>query len=154
MWPEPLTARAVPTGRHSGDVFVVDAQRNPVAVVSCAHNAAAGWGVFGEMRILDDSGGPRQRVRALVLLVREALRYADQIGVSHVRTEAPARLEAFAARMCGLTPERPSPNRRTFVGELHAARSTALAVSDDSGRLRDITPEQEEEIDGAISVRR
>ena len=135
-------------------MIALDGAGRTVASVPCAHNAAAGWGVFGEMRVVAEDGGPRQRVRALVLLVREALRYAEQIGVTHVRTEAPARLELFAARMCGLTPERPSPDRRTFTGELHVARTAALAASDDTGNLRDITPEQEEEIDGAISVRR
>jgi hypothetical protein len=135
-------------------VIAVDGDGRTVAVVTCAHNAAAGWGVFGEMRIVADDGGPRQRVRALVLLVREALRYAEQIGVSHVGTEAPARLEVFAACMCGLATERPSVGRRIFVGELQAVRTAALAASDTDGRLRDITPEQEEEIDGAVRLRR
>jgi hypothetical protein len=154
MWPEPLTARTVPTGRFTVDVVAVAGDGRTVAVVSCAHNAAAGWGIFGEMRIVADDGGPRQRVRALVLLVREALRYAEQIAVTHVRTEAPSRLEAFAARMCGIAPDRPSPERRTFAGELQAARTAALAASDADGRLRDITPEGEEEIDGAVRLRR
>ena len=42
--------------------------------------------------------------------------------------------------MCGLIPERPSTERRTFTGELHAGRTAALAASDDTGRLRDISP--------------
>lgn len=154
MWPEPLTARAVPTGRYSVDVIAVAGDGRTVAAVPCAHNAAAGWGVFGEMRILDSGGAPRQRVRALALLVREALSYAGELGITHVRTETPARLEAFAARMCGLAPQPLPGGRRVFSGELQAARTAALAASDGEGRLRGITPEEEEEIDGAVRLRR
>jgi hypothetical protein len=93
-----------------------------------------------------------QRQRALVLLVREALRYAESIGVRQVRTEAPERLVAFAARMCGFEGER-AGDRRTFAGALYAARSAALAVSDEQGRLHGAGGVEEEAEDAAVDVR-
>ena len=156
MWAEPLTVSTRRTDTHTVAVTVHDAAGVPVAAVLCAHNARAGFGAFGEMRVLDDRGGPKQTRRALVLLVREALRYADALGITRVRTEAPERLEPFASRMCGLSAER-AGNRRLYEGELHAARTVALSVSGDDGSLRALTPEEEalleRTIDGAIDLR-
>ena len=106
------------------DVFVF------LAVMLSASTASAqpASGVFGEMRVLDASGAPRQTARALVLLVREALRYADSIGVRRVETEAPPRLRAFAARMCGL-----AHDNGVFAGDLQDVRSHNLRVTDANG---------------------
>jgi hypothetical protein len=112
MWPEPLTA--------------------PVARVRCAHGTQVPCGIFGEMKIVDDRGAPRQRARALVLLVQEALRYAASIGITRVETEAPPRLHAFAARMCDLSPRADGH----FAGELHAVRSHNLRHTDSNGEER------------------
>src|SRR5262245_6915606 len=153
MWPEPLIASTRTVDTHTVAVTTHDAAGVPVAAVLCEHNAAAGFGSFGEMRILDDRGGPRQKRRALVLLVREALRYADTLGITRVHTEAPERLTPFAAKLAGIPGDRVR-GRRLFSGELHAVRTAALRVSGDDGSLRDLTPIEEEEIDGAIDVRR
>jgi hypothetical protein len=153
MWPEPLTASAEAVDTHTVAVTTLDAAGVPVAAVLCEHNAAAGFGSFGEMRILDDRGGPRQRRRALVLLVREALRYANALGITRVHTEAPERLAPFASKLAGIPGDR-LQGRRVYVGDLHAVRTAALLVSGDDGSLRDLTPIEEEEIDGAIDVRR
>ena len=152
MWPEPLIARVIPTGRYRVEVAVESADGWTVAAVSCAYNDAAGWGSFGEMRITAATGAPKQRVRALVLLVREALRYADAIGVRYVRTEAPPRWAAFASRMCGFDAG-PPERRHIFSGHLHAARTAALASSLPDGSWRGLSDEEEQEIDGAINVR-
>ncbi len=153
MWPEPLIASTERLDTHTVAVTTRDSAGVPVAAVICVHNARAGFGIFGEMRILDDRGGPRQRVRALVLLVREALRYADTIGITRVSTEAPERLVPFAARLAGIEGERVS-RRRLFHTDLHAARTATLRASGDDGSFRALTPEEEEAIDAAIDVRR
>ena len=152
MWPEPLAARVIPTDRYRVEVVVENAEGWTVAAVSCAYNEAAGWGSFGEMRITAAAGAPKQRVRALVMLVREALRYADAIGIRHVRTEASPRYAAFAARMCGFDGGPPA-RRHIFSGHLHAARTAALSASRPDGSWRGLSDDEEREIDGAINVR-
>ena len=131
MWPEPLTASTEPAGSHTVVVTVRAGDGAPVARVVCAHGATSRCGVFGEMRVLDAGGAPRQTARALVLLVREALRYAETIGVARVETEAPPRLRAFAARMSGL-----AHDGGVFAGDLHAVRSHNLRVTDADGSER------------------
>jgi hypothetical protein len=136
MWPEPLLAGSEDIASHTVAVTVRDGAGVPIAAVLCAHNAAAGFGVFGEMRILDSSGAPRQRSRALVLLVREALRYADAAGITRVRTEAPDGMQPFAVRMSGIDGRRLG-RKWVFEGELHAVRTAALAASRDDGSFRE-----------------
>ena len=154
MWPEPLLADSESLDTHTIAVTVRHAGGRPVAGVICAYNAGAGFGVFGEMRVLDEGGGPRQTVRALVLLVREALAYAAGLGLTQVNTEAPERLRPFASRMSGLDGSRVA-GRRVYSAELHAVRSAALRGSRDDGSFREwLRPEEEEGLDAAIDLRR
>ena len=44
--------------------------------------------------------------------------------------------------------------RRLFETELHVARSATLAASGDDGSIRNLSPKEEEELDGAIDLRR
>lgn len=134
MWPEPLTAGIREADEHTADVVALDGRGAVVARVRCVFNAEAGCGALGEMRIIDERGAPGQRLRALVLLVREALRFGSGRGVTHVWTEAPPRLAPFAERLSGLTSV-PHGGRLRFAGELHAVRSHALRESDAHGRL-------------------
>lgn len=134
MWIEPLTASARDNGEFEFIVTVSAGDGLAVAAVRCPHSARAGFGYFGEMAVLDPGGGARQTIRALVLLVREALRYASEIGIMRVRTDVPPRLQAFAAQISGVEP-RADRGARTGVvaGELHEIRSHALTVSDAGG---------------------
>ena len=131
MWPEPLMASTEPAGSHTVAVKVRAGDGTAVARVICAHGEASRCGVFGEMRVLDAGGAPRQTARALVLLVREALRYAESMGVTRVETETPPRLRAFAARMSGLVHD-----NGVFAGELHIVRSHNLDATDAAGSER------------------
>lgn len=124
MWVEPLVASAANVGSHTVAVTVAAGDGTVVARVLCAHGRAANCGFFGEMVVLDAAGAPRQRARALVLLVREALRHAELLGITHVETEAPVRLRAFAARMSGL-----GHANGVFAGELSVVRSHNLRVT-------------------------
>lgn len=153
MWAEPLTATTERTDTHTVTVTVRDSAGLPVAAVPCAFNARAGFGVFGEMRLLDDGGGPRQKLRALVLLTREALRYADALGLTHVSTEAPERLVPFASRLAGIDGVE-AGRRRVFATELHTARTATLRATSDDGSFRNLTPEEEEELHAAVDLRR
>ncbi len=132
MWVEPLVAGAETAGSHTVAVSVAAGDGSVVARVLCAYNRVAGCGFFGEMVIVDASGAPRQRTRALVLLVREALRYAETLSIARVETEAPARLRAFAARMSGL-----AHTDGVFAGELSAVRSYNLRVTEADGTERE-----------------
>jgi hypothetical protein len=153
MWAEPLIASTREIASHTVAVTVHDGGGLPVAGVLCLHNARAGFGVFGEMHVLDDRGGPKQTRRALVLLVREALRYAERLGITHVRAEAPERLTPFAARLAGIEGVRLGRTRRAFETELHQARTATLAISGDEGSLRGLTPKEDEELDAAVDLR-
>ena len=153
MWPEPLIASTERVDTHTVAVTSRDSSGVPVAAVICVHNARAGFGIFGEMRLLDDRGGPRQRVRALVLLVREALRYADTLGITRVSTEAPERLVPFVSRLAGVEGVRIA-RKRIFEIDLYHARTATLRASGDDGSFRALSIEDEEVIDAAIDLRR
>jgi hypothetical protein len=135
-WPEPLSAMTQEVDGWTVAVTTTAGDGTPVARVLCTQNAAAGYGVFGEMQIVDAGGSPQQRQRALVLLVREALRYAAAVGIVRAHTEAPPRMAAFASRMCGLAGDAHG-DRLIFRGDVYAMRSTALDASDAAGNLRD-----------------
>jgi hypothetical protein len=153
MWPEPLAAATAPLNPHEVTVTVRDAEGRAVAAVRCAHNARDGFATFGEMRLLADAGGPRQRLRALVLLVREAMRYGADIGITHARTEAPARMAAFAARLSGV-PGVPVAGRRVVAAELQAMRTALLRETDADGNFTRATEREVAEFDAAIDLPR
>jgi hypothetical protein len=133
-WPEPLTAATAIADEYTVAVTVAAGDGTAVARVLCAHSPTARYGIFGEMQVIDGGGARRQRLRALVLLVREALRYAAEIGITRAHTEAPPRMAAFASRMCGL-PGTEAGGGLLFRGELHAMRSAALDASDAHGNF-------------------
>jgi len=139
MWAEPLTAETVVLDAYSCAVVAYAGDGLPVARVLCAYNVPAGTGVFGEMSVVDQGGGPRQRIRALVLLVREALRFGAEIGIVSAHTDAPPRLAAFAARMSGLPGEPFGPYVR-FGAALHVMRSAALNATDPRGEFVQAAP--------------
>jgi hypothetical protein len=137
MWVEPLTATTALVGGRTVFVTVSAGDGTAVARVLCAHGGPARCGIFGEMRLVDAGGAPRQTARAMALLVREALRYAASIGVTRVETEAPPRLREFAARMSGL-----QHTDGLFSGELDAVRSHHLQVTDADGNELADAPER------------
>lgn len=134
MWVEPLAARVEDAGEYAFDAIVADGGGRDVARVRCAINARAGCGVFGEMEVLDAAAPPRQWLRALVLLIREALRHGAEIGVTDVGAEAPRRLEALVSRVSGIAPDE-AGGRMRYRGALHAARTRALDETDGDGNL-------------------
>jgi hypothetical protein len=87
MWKEPLIASTKEVAVRTIVVVVHNGEGVPVAHVLCDHGGSSRCGVFGEMRVIDGNGGPRQVARALVLLIREALRYAESILITHVETD-------------------------------------------------------------------
>jgi hypothetical protein len=133
MWTEPLTVTATQTrdaeyvvGVHAGDGALV-------AMVPVATGANNRCGFFGEMNILDQNGGPRQRLRALALLVRGAIRYAAQIGIEHGETSVPdVRLRAFAEKMSGVAVDA----RGELRGALERMHTNVLDVTDEDGNDR------------------
>lgn len=140
MWIEPLTATAVPEGEFAFRVTVHAGDASPIASVHCPINAAAGFGYFGEM-LTDANGAPRQRLRALTLLVREALRFAAENGITTVRTDVPERLQRFAQQISGVEPQSVrGESGGVIAGELHAIRSFALRISDADGNITDTAP--------------
>jgi hypothetical protein len=135
MWAEPLTVTATQTrdaeyvvGVHAGDGTLV-------AMVAVATGARNRCGYFGEMNVLDDNGGTRQRLRALALLVREAIRYAAQLGITHGETDVALDrpvLRAFAEKMSGVALD----ERGHLTGPLERMHTNVLNVTDDDGNDR------------------
>ena len=139
MWPEPLTADTVVLTKYSVLIRTHAGAGAVVARVLAVYNPEARYAVFGEMQIVDQAGGPKQRVRALALLVREALRYADSIGITAAHTPVPAgrpALLAFARRMSGKPGEPDANNIDVRIGgALYEMRTAALAATDADGNL-------------------
>jgi hypothetical protein len=143
VWSEPLTvdSRDIDIGRD-GDVdgFATTVRQQGgtmVAQVRCITNQQARTGFFGEMNIVDQQGAPRQTQRALVLLVREALRHAADLGIQHVRTELPPRMQSFAERIAGAQARQLAGDGTwlTLGGDLADIRTHALETSDADGNV-------------------
>ena len=115
-------------------LVVVDDAVGPVAGVPICINTETRCGAFGAMEVSTD-GAPRQRVRAMVLLVREALRFAAEQGIVTVETPTPPRMVAFASRLTGLTPEQMGAGFH-FRGDLARIRTRTLEESDANGDFR------------------
>lgn len=135
MWPEPLTTTIRAITPHRFRALVLDGDGQTVARVDCAINEAR-CGAFGAMRIDSDAGAPRQRLRALVLLVRASLAHAAAAGVVHVETRAPAPMADFAARMTGFAGAPRPDGALRFAGDLGKIRTHALDTTDVNGDLR------------------
>ena len=133
-YPEPLTPTTRILDEHNLVAQVHAADGALVATAPFVVNLVAKYGAFGEMNITDDRGAPRQRQRALVLLVREALRVASDLGITHVETRAPARLFAFAERLTGM---KNGPGG-LFRGEIAPIRSKTLDDTDETGDFRPV----------------
>jgi hypothetical protein len=134
MWGEPLTTEIeVLDDHHFAALVFQEGSRRPIALVKCAVNVNTRCGAYGEMNILDPDGGPRQVLRALVLLTRTALQHAQQIGITHVETEVPDRLIDFAQRLTALAGvELPNAGRR-FAGDLAQIRTRTLDTTNADG---------------------
>ncbi len=137
MWAEPLTAVIRDFDDQMYGVAVLAGDGTLCAHVRVAYSAEISTGCFGVMVIDDPSGAPRQRRRAMVLLVREALRHAQQaLGLQHAFTEAPRRLQPFAARMFGIDGDDVTAGRGdaiVFRRHLADVRTNVLAISDADG---------------------
>jgi hypothetical protein len=132
MWQEPLavTSRGLDAYRFVAEV--ADGGGSVVGVADGLLNRDARCGYLGELRLLDANGGVRQRRRALVLLIREACRHAQALGVTQARAEATASMRALAERLSGRD-GRPIGARFLIEGDLAEIRTRLLAVSDAEG---------------------
>ena len=138
VWSEPLTADSRIRDPWTFDTIVRQGDGSPVAGVRCTVNTEARTGWFGDMIITDRYGGPKQTLRALVLLTREALRQANDLGIRRVRTEVPPRLLDFARRMTALQGDAMDADaaRTLIAGELAQIRTRTLDTSDADGNLQ------------------
>jgi hypothetical protein len=132
MWPEPLT----PTARDIDDYrFAVDVTDGSGAVVATADalvNRGARCGYLAEARITDPSGGLRQKRRAIVLLVREACRHAQAMGITSTTSELTPAIRALGERLAGVAGEPVGERHRVRVDLAHM-RSHLLNTTDADG---------------------
>ncbi len=150
MWDEPLAARVDDAGEYAFDVVVAEGGGRDVARVRCAINASAGCGVFGEMEIGGADASARQRLRALVLLIREALRHGAALGITDVAADVPPRFAAMVSRVSGMTPTTSGGHMR-FRGVLYAVRTRALDETDANGDLVRVLPGDRDALAQAVS---
>lgn len=132
MWTEPLAARARDLDDYRFVVEATDAAGTPLATADALVNRDARCGYLAELRVIDATGTARQRRRALVLLVREACRHAQALGITSVHTETTAALRAFGERLAGRTGSSVGLRFR-IGGDLAELRSHLLAITDAEG---------------------
>jgi len=141
MWPEPLIPaseddasdpKRFRTVVRAGDRTVA------VAALEVIISPRARFATCGELTILDATGAPQQRVRALVLLMREALRRAAELNIQHVYADVPDRLRDFLFRCFGIDTDLLPSRRdgwRAMEIDLATLRSLLLDRSDANGNL-------------------
>jgi len=138
MWPEPLTPETVTPKPYTALIRVRAGDGTVVARVLALYNLDAGYALFGEMQIIARDGGPKQRVRALALLVRQALHTAADLGITRAHTDVDAARPAlldFARRMAGRAGYHADRDRIRIGGLIHEMRTAALDATDADGNL-------------------
>ena len=132
MWPEPLTPAAYDIDEYRFRVEVTaGADAQLVAVAHCLVNRGARCGYLAEISI-DPDGGARQKRRAIVLLVREACRHAQELGITSCHAELTPAMRALGERLAGVTGEPVGARFRVRV-DLAQMRSRLLSITDDQG---------------------
>lgn len=132
MWAEPLESLVRDIDEYRFVVVVTDGDGMTVAEADALVNRHAGCGYLAELRIVAAGGGVRQKRRALVLLVREACRHAQALGVTRAHTETTAALRAFGEQLAGRAGT-PVGARYRIEGDLAEMRSNVLSHTDASG---------------------
>jgi hypothetical protein len=144
--PEPFTTHVhAPPGGPDAWIRVNDADGDLVAEVQCVLNRPLRYGTFGSIIIYSNPPAgpdrgyatPRQRVRLAVLLVRRALRFAEEIGLQHVDTWISPHMRDFTKHLTG-TVDDPTPRAGgpTYVeADLHDVATRIRERSDDAGHL-------------------
>ena len=99
MWAEPLTPSIRILDDFNMHAQVHDATGALIADAPFVINREAHTGAFGEMNIRSRDGGIRQTQRALVLLVRAALRFATTTTRRSAGTTTELRVPCFAWRL-------------------------------------------------------
>ena len=133
-WPEPLRAEARNINQQRYIVLLITGEGQHVGNVLCTIDRRTRCGTMHELTLTDDGGAPRQRLRGLVLMVREAFRHAADAGITRGSTDAPEQMREFAARMLGFE-GRPRGDRTRFSGDVATMRSHILGVTDGDGNF-------------------
>jgi hypothetical protein len=128
MWTDPLSADSQDLTRSLTLIRVRDATGLVCARLTIGHNRQAGTAICGELNIVDDTGGARQKIRALALLVREAYRYALSIGCTTATARnIPPKLVNFVQQMTGVQLEQ--------VGDFYFIREMSMTALRDAANV-------------------
>jgi hypothetical protein len=105
VWADPLRP-AFRDDARGYNVAIVDNERTLVALLRVdvygSGRRRIAWAQGAS--ITDDNGAPKQKLRALALLVRGALQHAVQLGIPHVRADVTPQLTALVKKITGHTP--------------------------------------------------
>ena len=134
VWSEPLAASTIDTQPNRYQVRVTQGDGSLVAAlrIDWRGNRAT----CGELRVLDANGGPRQKRRALVLLLRAALHHAQDLGVQYGTVLVMPAMQDIAERLAGRQAQIVNSDGASFfTGEIAEWRTRALEVSDADGNM-------------------
>jgi hypothetical protein len=134
-WTEPLRAdaRDISPRRYAVLLFTGDGQivANAQVYVDQVNRA----GLLHEIHVTDRDGGPRQVRRGMVLIIREALRHAADLGIQEARGIVTPNMRELVAELTGARPRTLGPDLEIFEAPLADARSRSLERSDGDGNL-------------------
>lgn len=136
-------------------VEVRDGAGSVVLSVQYKYWTEHGTSALGEIVQHSKEGTARQRVRAFVLLAREAVGSARSLGIRYAHAEAVPGMRAIAA--AAFDEMTPAGDRYTWTGELAELEEKAEAKTEDDGRIKGLTAQREQELvdglDGRTPVR-
>jgi hypothetical protein len=134
-WLEPLTAEARPVNRRRFMVIIFTGGGQIIGTADCYLDHRNHSGYLHEILITDPAGGPRQVVRAVVLAIREAMRYGAENGIQRCFALVSPQLRDLVASLTDAR-ERPRAGRYYMTADLATARTRLLARTEADGTPR------------------
>ena len=143
-WSEPLRASSYDLEKGLRQVEVRDGDGVLALSVQYKYWLEHGTSALGEIVAHSKEGTARQRVRAFVLLTREAVRSARALGIRYAHAEAVPEMRAIAEAAFDVMAD--AGGRATWTGELADLEAKGRAKTEEDGRVKGLTPQREQEL--------
>ena len=135
-WTEPLTAEARTINARRFVVVLTTGGGMIIGTADCYLDRANRWGYLHEITITDRNGAPRQVRRAIVLAIREAMRYGAEHGIQRCAGQVSPELRDLVAALTDAD-ERPRSGRYYMTADLATARTRLLDRTEPDGTPKD-----------------